>query len=396
MALPGDSQKKSVCPTCGTQVNKNATRCLVCGAQLGQSRQSRPQKDGQTSSRTSDRQTGRISGSQMPVMTLSVPIIVFVLLVFIVIGGGLTYLGLNLTGGLAVVESTGTPTITLPPTTTPTLVAPTATNTPLPSPTPLSYIVRVLDTCLGIAYTFNTSVQAIVVENGLAADCTNLSVGQELRIPQATPTSTPLATNTPSSAQATIEACEKVYHIVQENESLSIIANFYEVPMETIMQWSGKSVDTAFYGETLTIPLCLRSSVAGATVTPSPAPDYPAPELLRPRNGEAFTLVNDTITLQWAAVSELRENESYLVNIVDLTSGQRLELTVSVEDTKFVVPRTMRPTDDTPHIFRWSVVPVAQVGVDADGTPRYRESGPSSSYGYFSWLGGTLSGTPEP
>jgi len=332
----------------------------------------------------------------MPVMRISVPIIVILLFLFIGIGGGLTYLGLNLTGGLAQPEITGTATITLPPTVTPTLGAPTATNTPLPTPTPLSYIVKANDTCLAIAYTFNTSVQSIVIENGLAADCTNLSVGQELKIPQATQTPTPLATNTPSSAQATIEACEKVYHVVQENESLSLIATFYEVPLEYIMEWSGKSVDTAFYGETLTIPLCLRSSIAGATVTPSPAPEYPAPELLRPRNGEAFTLENDTITLQWAAVSELRENESYLVNIVDLTSGQRLELTVSVEDTKFVIPEDLRPADDTPHIFRWSVVPVAQVGVDADGTPRYRESGPSSSYGYFSWLGGTLSGTPEP
>jgi LysM repeat protein len=329
-------------------------------------------------------------------MTLSAPIVIVLLALFIGIGGGITFLGLNLTGRLAAPEITNTPTITQPPTVTPSLVAPTATNTPLPTPTPLSYIVQANDTCLAIAYTFNTSVTSIVVENGLSADCTNLSVGQELRIPQPTSTPTPLATNTPSSQQATIEACDKTYHVVKENESLSLIASYYEVPMEYIMEWSGKSVDTAFFGETLTIPLCLRSSIAGATVTPSPAPEYPAPELLRPRNGEAFTLENDTITLQWAAVSELRENESYLVNITDLTSGQRLELTVSVEDTKYVIPRSMRPTDDSPHIFRWSVVPVAQVGVDEDGTPRYRESGPPSSFGYFSWLGGTLSRTPQP
>ncbi len=166
--------------------------------------------------------------------------------------------------------------------------------------------------------------------------------------------------------------------------------------MEVIMEWSGKSVDTAFFGETLTIPLCMRSSIAGATVTPSPAPDYPPPELLRPRNGEAFTLVNDTVTLQWAAVSELRGNESYLVTISDLTSGQKKELTVSVKDTKFVLPQSLRPTDDIPHIFRWTVVPVAQIGVDQAGNPRYRESGPVSQPGYFSWLGGTLNLTPQP
>lgn len=388
MTLPSSSQNKAACPTCGTQVNKNATRCLVCGTQLG------APKDKKT--RQAARTSPEIGGSQMPVMTVSVPIVIILLILFIGIGGGITYLGLNMTGGLAQVVDTETPTVTLPPTLTPSLPAPTSTITPLPSPTPLSYIVQDRDTCLAIAFTFNTSVQAIVVENGLAADCTNLSVGQELKIPQPTPTSTPLATNTPSSQQATVEACERVYHVVQENETISLIAAIYEVPIEYILEWSGKSVDTAFFGETLTIPLCLRSSVAGATVTPSPAPGYPAPELLRPRNGEAFTLANDTITLQWAAVSELRENESYLVKITDITSGQVRELTVSVRDTTFVVPGSLRPSDDIPHIFQWTVVPVAQVGVDESGAPRYSESGPMSQPGYFSWLGGTLNVTPQP
>lgn len=388
MTLPTNSPQRSVCPTCGTQVSQNTKRCLVCGTQLGGQKEQK--------ARPASQPVPGITGSRMPVMSISIPLILILLVLFIALGGGITYLALNLSGGLAQPELTETPTITLPPTNTPTLLAPTNTPTPMPSVTPLSYIVQSLDTCLAIAFTFNTSVQAIVIENGLAADCTNLSIGQELKIPQPTPTSTPLASNTPSSMQATIEACEKIFHVVQENESLSQIASYYEVPMVTIMEWSGKSVDTAFFGETLTIPLCLRSSIAGATVTPSPAPDYPAPELLRPRNGEAFTLVNDTVTLQWAAVSELRENESYLVTISDLTSGQKKELTVSVEDTKYVVPRSLRPADDIPHIFRWTVVPVAQIGVDQSGNPRYRNSGPISQPGYFSWLGGTLNQTPQP
>jgi len=337
-----------------------------------------------------------IQVSRMPILNISAPFVIILLIIFLALGGGVTYLALNLTGNISQPLETSTPTLTLPPTATPTLSIPTATASPLPSPTPLSYIVRENDTCLAIAFTFSTSVQSIVVENGLAADCTNLSVGQTLRIPQPTPTQTPIATNTPSSQQATIEACEKAYHVVQENETLSIIAVIYEVPMQTIMEWSGKSVDTAFFGETLTIPLCLRSSVAGATVTPSPAPDYPAPELLRPRNGEAFTLRNDVITLQWAAVSELRENESYLVSILDITSGTSQELVVSVRDTKYIVPESLRPKDDLPHIFRWVVVPAAQIGVNEDGSPRYRESGPRSQASYFSWLGITSASTPQP
>ena len=371
-----------ICPTCGTRANKKAATCLVCGAALSSSR--KPQKTNESP----------IQVTQMPTISFSAPVIILLLIVMVVAGGGFTYLALNLTGNLAEPDDTPTPTLTPLPSQTATLEIPTLPPTPLPSPTPLTYQVQAQDTCISIAYIFNISVQSIVVENGLSSDCV-LSIGTTLRIPQPTPTATPLATNTPSSQQATVEACEKTFHVVQENETLSLISVFYEVPVEYIMEWSGKSVDTAFLGETLTIPLCLRSSISGSTVTPSPAPDYPAPELLRPRNGEAFTLANNTITLQWAAVSDLRENEFYLVTVVDISTGQNLELVTAVKDTKFIVPESLQPEDNTPHIFRWSVAPVAQIGVNEDGSPRYREGGPTSQSSYFSWAGTPPESTPE-
>ena len=374
----------NICPTCGTRASKGAPRCLVCGANLSTSLKSQTKSSSQS-----------IQTTQMPTITMSVPVIFLIILIMVAIGSGITYLALNLTGGLAQPQDTPTPTITPAPSLTPTLDIPTFTPSPQPTATPLSYQVQANDTCIGIAFTFNISIQSIILENGLSADCT-LSVGTTLKIPQPTPTATPLATNTPSSQQATVEACEKTYHVVKENETLSLISVYYEVPIEYIMEWSGKSVDTAFFGETLTIPLCLRRSIAGATVTPSPAPDYPAPELLRPRNGEAFTLVNNSVTLQWAAVSELRENEYYLVSVVDITEGQNEELIVAVKDTKFIIPESMRPNDNTPHIFKWAVVPVAQIGVDENGSPRYREGGASSQPSYFTWISQAPQTTSQP
>ena len=329
----------------------------------------------------------------MPTFNVSAPIIIIALLIILTLGSVGTYLVLSLTGSLAQPVDTPIPTITRMPTASPTLERPTFTASPLPSPTPLSYTVKPDDSCLVIAYAFNISVPSIITENGLSADCL-LSVGTVLRIPQPTPTATPLATNTPSSQQATIEACQKTFYVVKENETLGQIAAEFEVPVETIMEWSGKTVDTAFYGETLTIPLCLRSSVAGSTVTPSPAPDYPAPELLRPRNGEAFTLNTDSITLQWAAVSDLRENEYYLVTLINLTSGQNEELTVAVKDTKYLVPNSLRPTTNIPNIFQWYVIPAAQIGVDQDGNPEYRHGGPPSDPSYFTWVGSSVQATP--
>jgi LysM repeat protein len=328
-------------------------------------------------------------------VTLSVPVFLVLFVIFLGVGGGLTYAALNLTG--EIVEPTEGPTPTLSPTITQTTTPepPTPTNPPAPTPTPGSYEVRSGDTCGAIAFAFDVSITSIILENGLAADC-GLSVGMVLKIPHPTPTLTPEATNTPSSRQATVEACEKVYHVVQDGETLSLIALQFEVPMEHIMEWSGKTVVTAFYGETLTIPLCLRNTVAGATVTPSPAPPYPAPELLLPRNGEAFSLENDTVTLQWASVGTLRENEFYLVTVIDVTAGLNEELTEPVKDTKFIVPGSYRPADNQPHIYKWSVVPVARVSVDEDGNPQYRDGGARSEENFFSWVGGPAQTTPEP
>lgn len=384
MSIQSNPSNKS-CPICGTRINPDHSRCLVCGANV-----SSPEKSNKPTINPPI-----IQGTRMPTVTLSIPLVIILFILIIALGGGMTYTALNLTGGIIEPTEFLTPTATNPPTASPTIIPPTATSTPEPSPTPLSYTVQPQDTCSEIAYIFKISVQSIILENGLSVDC-SLSVGTILKIPQPTPTATPLATNTPSSQQATIEACQKVYHVVQQNESLSLISLAYEVPMESIIEWSGKSVETVYYGETLTIPLCLRSSVSGSTVTPSAAPDYPAPELLRPRDGEAFTLTNDTITLQWASVSELKENEYYLVSIVDLTAGENDMITIAVKDTKYIVPESMQPNENTPHIFKWTVVPVVQIGVDEAGNPKYRESGPSSQPSYFSWLGTSEQPTPLP
>jgi LysM repeat protein len=328
-------------------------------------------------------------------VTLSVPIFLAVFIIILGIGGGLTYAALNLTGEIVAPTEGPTPTLSPTVTLTTTPEPPTATNPPAPTPTPLSYEVKPNDNCGVIAGRFDVSITSIILENNLSAECF-LSVGMVLKIPHPTPTLTPEATNTPSSRQATVEACEKVYHLVQEGESLSLIAIRYEVPLEHIMEWSGKTVDTAFLGETLTIPLCMRDSVAGQTVTPSPAPPYPVPELLLPRNGEAFSLENDTVPLQWASVGTLRENEFYLVTVIDVTEGQNKEISETVKDTKFIVPANFRPTDTQPHIYMWYVVPVASVSVDEDGNPQYRDGGPRSESNYFSWVGGPAQTTPVP
>lgn len=331
----------------------------------------------------------------MPEITISLPVVLILFALFLAAGAGLTYLGLSATDRVA--SPTEVPTQTVTPTITPspTAEAPTATLTPEPTSTPLTYVVQANDTCGSIAFRFNVSIQSIILLNNLPASC-NLQINQSLNIPHPTATPTPLATATLSAPEATIAACPTTLHVVQEGETLSQIAVSYGFDtVDAIMEWNGKTVDTAFLGERLVIPLCQRIFVLGVgTVTPSPAPPYPAPELLLPRNGDAYALSNDTVVLQWSAVGELRDNEFYQVVVVDITSGGNLTLTVEVRDTKFNVPASMRPSEGSPHIFEWYVMTVAQIGTNEDGSPIYSPGGAASSRRTFSWSGGAT--TPGP
>jgi LysM repeat protein len=360
---------------------------LVCGHQF----------IGSGSARGAAAAPAKLGGrAGMPEMKLSLPIAIGLLVLFLVIGGGMTYVAMAQTGRVAV--PTGVPSASPSPSITPTASpeTPTITPTQQPSPTPLSYTVQLGDTCGGIAFAFNIQAQAIILENSLDASC-NLSVSQVIRIPQPTFTPTPIASATLGELEATRAACQTEQYVVQENETMSLIALTYGVPMEAILEWNGLTTDTAFLGQRLIIPLCEQTFVAGSTVTPTIAPPYPAAELLLPADGAPFESSSDTVTLQWSSVGTLRSNEYYQVSIVDVTGGQNRRIIEEVKDTSFIVPTAFRPTDGRPHVYRWNVITVAQIGVDAEGLPVYVTGGPVSDTRVFTWNGsGAPAATPTP
>ncbi|MBN1669200.1 MAG: LysM peptidoglycan-binding domain-containing protein, partial [Anaerolineales bacterium] len=297
-----------ICPTCGTRLSEEATRCLVCGSELS------------TKSEGGEGSAKAVRGSRMPEVTLSLPVAIGLLALFLSIGAALVFFALQETD--RIVEPTVTPTITLTitPSITPTPITPTATATPQPSPTPFTYTVAQGDTCLGIAAQFEVSVNSIILLNALGSSC-NINQGDQLLIPHPTPTVTPFPTATLSGLEATLAACEKVYYEVQSTDTLSSISINYNVPMEAIKAYNGMVNDTVYEGLTLTIPLCERPSTPGPSPTPTPPPPYSAPELLLPVDGSYFDIQAETITLQWASVGTLNDNEAYQVTVEDLTGG---------------------------------------------------------------------------
>ena len=386
MLQESNSQKTKVCPTCGTRLTDNATRCLVCGTELSVKAETKAKKV-----------EASVAPSRMPELTLSLPAALGALVVIFLIGAAAVYFSLQAGIGGKLEE----PTPVLTPTNTAT-ITPTGTEvptgTPLPTSTPLppiEYTVRSGETCGVIAATFGVSVQSIILANNLDSQC-NVAAGAIIKVPQPTATPAPPPTAVPNEATQTAQACEKVPYTVQTNDTLSSIAANYNVPQDAIKFYNALASDNVLLGTTIIIPLCERFATPGPTPTATPPPPYPAPNLLLPADGAAFTLANDVVTLQWASVGTLRDNERYQVTVLDVTSGQGLRLTDYVTDTKYIVPASFRPNDNLAHVIRWWVTTVRQNGVDEQGQPVYESAGTVSDERVFSWVGVAVQNTPSP
>lgn len=366
-----------ICPTCGTRLGINATRCSVCGSNLAPS--------------VAVASTKAVSGPRIPEITLSLPVIFGLAILLLVVGAGVVFGVLKGLGNKApaviswiAASPTVTQTATQPPTTTPTItLTPTLQETWTPEP-PAAYTVANGDTCLAIALTYKVSVDSIVNLNKLASDCSNLSVGQTLKIPRPTPTASPAPSSTPNATEMAQAECSKVEVTVKDGDTLGKIAGNYAVSSNSIIAYNGKTSDTVYVGEKLVIPLCEQQL---ETATPTANPPYAASNLLLPADG-AYYNATDTITLQWASVGELRQNESYAVTVEDVTSGDARKWVEYVTDTKFNIPESYRPASTTPHIYRWSILPVRQTGTDKDsGKAVWEPAGDSSVQRVFSWVG---------
>jgi LysM repeat protein len=138
------------------------------------------------------------------------------------------------------------------PTAEPTATPTTASNRPTSTPTTQTqtstviYTVVAGDTLLAIASRFGVTLDEIVAANNLA-DPNFLRIGQQLIIPNQTPTpapatATPIPTTAPGvqpTAAPTAQPQQQTTHTVQAGENLYRIALRYSTTIETLAQLNG-------------------------------------------------------------------------------------------------------------------------------------------------------------
>jgi len=321
--------------------------------------------------------------------------VVVVLLASAILAGG----GFGLYSMLAAEPEPTSPPVTPTPTATPT-ATPEPTDTPVPTATPTpvpprAHRVEEGETVSDIATAYDVTVDEILALNP-DVDPELINPGQVLLIPAAAPSG---VQDLGESGSGTDSQGAFTVHVVTVGETLSTIAEEYEVPVSLIRTANDLSPDdeTIRSGQSLVIPL----STPTPTVTPTPptianatstatAP-YAPPPLLHPPDGMVLSDADVPILLQWASVSLLRDNEWYELSL-ELSSGAAVSDTIRTRATAWRVPRDLleRAGSGTSR-FEWRVRVVREVGEDI-----YEGAGATSELRSFVWREATPLPTPTP
>jgi LysM repeat protein len=122
-----------------------------------------------------------------------------------------------------------------------------------------------------IAEAYHVSVDRILLLNGLQTDWP-LQIGQKLVIDPGHITPSPTLSNI---QKLTPEADGNYYHTVHSGETLSWIADFYDIPLADLMAWNGLNNTSVIRPEQKL--LLLVTPPATPTLTPSPVTITPSP-----------------------------------------------------------------------------------------------------------------------
>jgi LysM repeat protein len=362
------------CPSCKARVAEGAKTCIMCGSPLEQGRSFFP----------------RVSLSMVP----PAPLLGAILGVLLLVGVWFTKPWRAIQ-----IRTYNTPTPSLTPTAAAT-ATPTSTLTPTrpptdtPTPEVTTYIVRPGDTLSVIAAQFGVTVEAIMEGNGLTDYV--IQVGQELIIPLegGSPTATAEPAETPG-AEGTEEP-EMITYVVQAGDTLTEIAERFNVSVEAILEGNDiPDPDALGEGQELVIPAPVSSTeIPGIGGPPTPTiPSqlvYQAPSLLGPPDEQVFREEQAAlpILLNWLSLGLLAEDEWYSITIRYFEPQEETEQEI-VQFTKansYHVSSELRPPlEAESHLFEWEVRVVRLIETGVEDSPEVVPIGRRSETRAFSW-----------
>ena len=131
-----------------------------------------------------------------------------------------------------------------------------------------------------IAEAYHVSMDRILTLNGLQADWP-LQIGQKLVISPGNITPSPTLS---AIQKLTPEADGNYYHTVRSGETLSWIADLYDVPLSDLMAWNGLNNTSVIRPEQKLLLLVTPPATATATQTPNPPTAKPSssPSITQP------------------------------------------------------------------------------------------------------------------
>ena len=346
------------CPVCDARVAEGAKTCLMCGASLDdtESLTAPATEAGVPKKRLTWHRLAILGGLTLVILTTAV------------------LLGLNLSRKTSVVPTatatiTTTPPITRSPTVTP---SPPITPSPFPTATPIppeAYTIQAGDTLLSIAYKFDMTVPELKAFNYLEDD--TIVVGQALLIPPPTPTPGPTPTWDP--AQPTPTYAPYLLHTVKRGDTLSTIAEKYNVSLADIRWANDIPADstTLQVEQLLQIPQYTPTPEAPRPAlvegTPAPRAGYASPTLLYPPTGMTFTGAQTLVMLQWTSTGILEEEEYYRVELITPPGDKSASTYTYLRSTAWRVPEELFPIPEIANrTCSWRVAIVRRRGPAAN------------------------------
>ena len=147
------------------------------------------------------------------------------------------------------------------------------------------HTVQAYQTLIIIAQAYQMDVERILILNGIQADWP-LQIGQSLVIDPGSVTPTPTPRPLTPIEKLTPESDGKYYHTVMSGETLSWIAQLYEVTVTDLMVWNGLNATSVLHPEQKLVlqvtPPATETPVpvpATATLTATALPPTPTPSL---------------------------------------------------------------------------------------------------------------------